>query len=1050
MDPFITQLAELCRAHPTRAKWVFVPAHAQGHTIGERLALGGTAWANLRFVTPFDIALQVAGPFLVARGIAPGGDEIGPALVLRLLRHLPAGVPTYFRLLADHYQMGEALWSALRELRQAGIAATTLPSGAFANAAKHAELRALLAAFEQWLVDAGRADSAAVYREAIERCGPGHAWLSAVKADDLLIELPAIIWAPVVREFLDSLPGKRVPAAVPAIPGLRVPRRLRQARCEEQEAGSPLASLMEPRQAGPRSHSAAAVEPGLQGLAIFRAGGKDAEIEEVFRRILHAEGGALPFDQVEIACASDDDVPLVWEKAQREGWPITVSSGIPVTLASPARASLAWCAWIEGGYLGADLRRLLQSGDIHLTRARRDDVDHLSATQAARLLVDAEVTWGKGTYTRALAAYSAAELAAAGDAEHDDRARARHLRNAGRAETLREWIEARLAGLPEAEDVDLQALVDRALAFLDECAVIRSELDAKATAAIRLALGDLKQICAHPAARAEQAAPRTESSHALHEALALIRAALGGVKVGADRARPGCLHVSRLARGGFAGRPRTFVVGLEEGQVFPALVEDSVLLDAERRLIHDALATSQDRVDEAVAAIVRRMAALPPAVCLSYSCRDLQENRETFPSWIVLQALRLARPGEHVAYATLGSWIGAPVTVVAPPERTLGEEGWWLSVAARAGTAVLAPLFAHFPHLEPGRLAAAARTSDLFTPYDGLAPTAGAALDPRGSSRAVSSTALEKLAKCPFAWFLEYGLDLDPIDEAERDEEGWLDAALRGIELHALYAALMRHLRERRERPDPRRHGEWLRARAESRLAELRKQLPPPSPDIFERERSELLRDLDLFLERESRRVGTGREPVAFEVGFGRAGGEEGGEPIGQAEPVEIRAGSIRFALAGRIDRIDRVGEGRYEVMDYKTGSFYRPKLKGTFRQGRMLQHALYGLAADQLLRQIDRKARVEAGSYDYPTARGGGETKHIARPSAHAIEQVLGALFETVRAGAFTRSPDDEECRFCLFGRACGAATKEQVKAKLENADNTTLEAFRTLRGIA
>jgi hypothetical protein len=60
MDQFVEQLASLCRAHVTRSKWVFVPSHALGRTIGERIALEGTNWLNLRFVTPLDIALRMA------------------------------------------------------------------------------------------------------------------------------------------------------------------------------------------------------------------------------------------------------------------------------------------------------------------------------------------------------------------------------------------------------------------------------------------------------------------------------------------------------------------------------------------------------------------------------------------------------------------------------------------------------------------------------------------------------------------------------------------------------------------------------------------------------------------------------------------------------------------------------------------------------------------------------------------------------------------------------------------------------------------------------
>jgi hypothetical protein len=39
-----------------------VPTHALGHTIGDRLVLAGTSWANLRFIPPLDVALQMTAP----------------------------------------------------------------------------------------------------------------------------------------------------------------------------------------------------------------------------------------------------------------------------------------------------------------------------------------------------------------------------------------------------------------------------------------------------------------------------------------------------------------------------------------------------------------------------------------------------------------------------------------------------------------------------------------------------------------------------------------------------------------------------------------------------------------------------------------------------------------------------------------------------------------------------------------------------------------------------------------------------------------------------
>ena len=119
-DPFVDQLAALCRAHPTRAKWVFVPTHAIGRTLGERIALEGTSWLNLRFVTPLDVALRMGAPFLVERGIDPSEEDLGPALMMRLLLDLPLE-GGYFRPLAGHPTLAQALWTTVRELRMAGL-----------------------------------------------------------------------------------------------------------------------------------------------------------------------------------------------------------------------------------------------------------------------------------------------------------------------------------------------------------------------------------------------------------------------------------------------------------------------------------------------------------------------------------------------------------------------------------------------------------------------------------------------------------------------------------------------------------------------------------------------------------------------------------------------------------------------------------------------------------------------------------------------------------------------------------------------------------------
>src|SRR5437867_240514 len=178
VDPFVAQLARLCTTHRTRAKWVFVPTHAIGRMLGDRLVLEGTDWANLRFVTPLDIALRMGAPFLVERGIDPSEEGLGPALIMRLLLGLPAE-PSYFRPLANHPAMAQALWTTIRELRMSGVRPDDLVADAFASKAKHAEMCALYRAYETFLSSSARGDMATVYEEALR-----HADWCPIQAQD--------------------------------------------------------------------------------------------------------------------------------------------------------------------------------------------------------------------------------------------------------------------------------------------------------------------------------------------------------------------------------------------------------------------------------------------------------------------------------------------------------------------------------------------------------------------------------------------------------------------------------------------------------------------------------------------------------------------------------------------------------------------------------------------------------------------------------------------------------------------------------------------------
>jgi len=1013
MDPFVDQLARLASEQPTRAKWVFVPTHAIGRTLGERIAREGTNWLNLRFVTPLDVALRMGAPFLVERGIDPSEEGLGPALMMRLLLDLPIE-GGYFRPLADHPTMAQALWTTVRELRMAGVTSADLKAAAFESPAKHAELRALLAAYEQFLVGNNRGDVAAVYEEAVK-----HPDWCPIQPQDCWTELPDVNWSPLQRTLIDSMPGERlIPRAFSV--GVPTPRRLAAQpvqRIAADAVTNPLAFLMQPGDASARV-------PGQTKVALFHAGGREAEIDEAFRRIL-ATGA--PLDQIEIACASDSHIALIWEKALRHDWAITLGPGIPAALTRPGRALVGLCDWIETDFSAGHFRRLLQSGDLGI----EVEDEGFTAPQAARILVRAEAGWGRAAYDLAFGRLQKNYESRAADAGESDDDRADAKAKAELTAAVRRWITGLVAAVPVPDadgKVPLQTVVGGALEFLEHTTARSSALDHRAAAALIEYVGELRALGAFACG--------------LAESLRFIRERVQSLHVAPERPRPGHLYACSLSQAGFAGRQHLFIVGLEEGRVFSSSTEDAVLLDVERHGISSNLRLSADRVDEAVYAVLTRLGSSAASATFSYSSRDTREFRETYASWLMLQAFRLQRGNASLSYQDMKAALGEAKSAVPVDRATaLSPGAWWLRSVVGTGDRGIAAVDAAFADVAHGRTAELQRHSPVFTQFDGYAPEAGAALDPGKPEKVYSVTELEGAAGCPFRFFLKRGLGLRPVDERERDKDVWLDPLTRGSELHAIYAALLRRTRDANRRPN-KADGVWLTAFAQQRLAELNEAMPAATAEILERESKEFLADVDLFFEAESAASKT--TPIGFEVSFGRSLDDDEAEPLARAEPVEISlVEGITMRIAGRIDRIDQVGPSSFEVLDYKTGGFWRDSWQGVFDGGRRLQHALYGLAAVELLKTQFKNPKIEGGVYYFSSRKGRQERMRIEAPTRALIAQVLGDLRDLIIKGQFVRTPDQDNCKYCDYAAACGGHVNEQANAKLQAS---RLDVYRRL----
>ena len=349
--------------------------------------------------------------------------------------------------------------------------------------------------------------------------------------------------------------------------------------------------------------------PSKSRIALFHAGGREAEIEEVFRRILAA---GAPLDQVEIACASDAHVALVWEKALRHDWPVTLGPGIPATLTRPGRALI-------GSATGSKPTSRPATSVVCCSPATSASRSRTASRRVRpRACSRAPKPAGAARPTpRARAPGQDYEARAADpDASDDDRAYA--TEQAEQATHVRAWLTALVDSIPEpAKDgtVPLQAVVDAALAFLEHRTARRSALDHRAAAALADYVGELRALGAF--------------SCALPGALRFIRERVQSLsRARAPAARPSLrLHLSQA---GYAGRAHVFVVGLEEGRVFvgrPKTRCCSTRSARRSRRTCGSRPTGSTKPSTPCCA-ARRLGA---HVTFSYSCRDTGSSARRMP-----------------------------------------------------------------------------------------------------------------------------------------------------------------------------------------------------------------------------------------------------------------------------------------------------------------------------------------------------------------------------------------------------------------------------------
>jgi ATP-dependent helicase/DNAse subunit B len=224
-----------------------------------------------------------------------------------------------------------------------------------------------------------------------------------------------------------------------------------------------------------------------------------------------------------------------------------------------------------------------------------------------------------------------------------------------------------------------------------------------------------------------------------------------------------------------------------------------------------------------------------------------------------------------------------------------------------------------------------------------------------GPERILSASRLEEYATCPYRFWLQRVLRIEPPSELALDE----DHRTRGLLLHGAMAQAHRKLNEQALEPAAPRgelSAQFVAGFREA-LAALLETIARDNPldQALRRVDYDLLCEVvEQYVEQFNQyadKYGQSLSPAHFEVAFGMSRDGEN-DPIA-AGPLILGEGPDAVRLAGRIDRIDVGAAGGrpvFGIVDYKTGRSNGYKPDETCITPSRMQLEIYALAVETLL----------------------------------------------------------------------------------------------------
>jgi len=991
MNQTLSHLETIVRGAITDDKLLIVSRHAIGNSLTRALALRGVPVINLRVVTLEDLAVEAATLKLAVDAMKHSTTEQEIAMIEEVfIRDIQGKDHLYFGGLHATTGYVKCLHGALTDLRYAGITASTLDARAFVVPAKYKGLHALLEGYENALVTQNLADTAAVFRAAIECVNN--------PLGKKLIVYDSVPLSKLEREFLTRISGDAYSLLPTGIP---------------MDVGTPRLFARPSTDGIAKLTTASLWDNPFIGINVtyFRARSPRTEVREVIRRVVSS---GQSFDKVEVACTEYSSYSQqFYLESVLHNVPCTFAEGVSATITRTGRAALAWVEWIASDFQVTKLRELLEAGIV----ANITGTNDISIWKLINLLREAKVGWFRERYGKRLAVLRQKEV-------DSDKEQARHDKIDAAINVCEGLLS--MVPMPGVDGTVFLAEFFKSIAnFVALHAKIKDETeDVLARSQIADAF-DRLSLAAY-------------SNVSIKAACIAASRVIEDLRVNNSTPKPGHVHIAPIHSAGFCARPINFLVGLDDHSFPGGAPEDPIVLDEERKKLNEELVCSEDMRQSAWHSMLRYLSSVQGSITLSVPVDDIAQEHPLAASPLLLQAYRWVSSNEAAGFDDLTQALGEPCGYA--PEYPLEDSEWWMrsiNMLPSRPHARQAVLMA-YPDLEMGLHALEARGSDLCSEYDGIVSVEAAKYDPRITRKPLSASYLESIAKCPFNFFVKHILSLNEPQDFEYDPSVWLDPMTRGTLLHGIYEDFLRAAESERTLSS-------LTALATRHIEAMAEEIPPPAVNVYSRERADLLDELRIFEHMLASQAGE-YQPRYLETVFGMEEAE--GATLDVAEPVPISVGSRTIMVRGKIDRLDEnPSVHQWRVVDYKTGGSGKVDDRAMFENGKELQLHFYGLAAEKILqRSGDAKASVVQGEYWFPTKRG-SERPVKRRLDPVRLSEVLEILLDAIANGTFMCL--DPKCYSCKeYGFHSWDDPK--IKAKLANPGNVQLNNLRRLEDYA